>query len=1184
MSLDEHESKPVLEDFDTEIDDIAQEANGNILKEDEDKKEEEYHDSDESEESEESLPNQGSHRRRRRSQSVAANKRIHDAFQHDQEDYGGEDYQPTAKRRLRNRVASDEDEPFVASASEEDLSDTDDSLVQSARTRRSLRQGTRRSTRLRTQRHDEDSDEEIHRPTLRERTSRVNYSVPLSFPPVEDQEGEGASFNQSRNRKTHSEVAVANLLRNQVSSFMPYIDSSGSESESDSTRVKRSSAKTVKALTDSTGAGGPPNYGRVKEKSDLADSDPLGVDSSLSFESVGGLDNHVNQLKEMIMLPLLYPEIFQTFNMQPPRGVLFHGPPGTGKTLLARALAAACSSEDKKVSFYMRKGADCLSKWVGEAERQLRLLFEEAKSTQPSIIFFDEIDGLAPVRSSKQEQIHASIVSTLLALMDGMDGRGQVIIIGATNRPDAVDPALRRPGRFDREFYFPLPDREARKKIIQIHTRSWKVPTPEWLCDLLAERSKGYGGADLRALCTEAALNSIKRTYPQLYRSSKRLQFDPNTIQVKVKDFALSMKRIIPSTARSSLAFNKPLPAEVKPLLEDTLDRILSYLGRNMPIPPKVNILEEVMFDDPGEDNFDYQQQLEQFEKLRIYKPRLLICGRKGLGQVSLGPAILQFYEGVHVQSFDMSALLQDSTQSIETSIIQLFTEVRRHTPSVIYIPDVDSWLNVLPPSASTTFSSLLERLDFSDQVLFLALSGSPRKELHPQLKEWFPKQSVVELQYPSRKNIEKFFQPIIDLISTSPQKLPGGLPRKRRILPELPLAPTPAPVTGVKTNLKQTKQADMRLLNKLKVKLNALLSNLRTRYRKFKKPLIDYNDIFCVDPETGHSYRKREECNFELVDEEVRKIDTNQKFSMMSLEEVEKRVWDNCYWTPKDFVRDIKLILRDALRLGDNETVKRAQEMYANVLLGLEDMDDEQFSQKCERMAIREEERRKLRENKLRKHLDATKATMQLPEDQQEQHVESNAEIDDSTEQPSDMLMETLTNMPIDNLSSKNEVREDQFKDVYLQPSIMSVPNSFIEKVDEDRVSPENISENGRQPDEDTLKNGISSFTDRSKSVGITEQNNNVMHGEKADFENQVEEEKPPELLLDERKLMNLKDLFLEISRDLTVEELVHLHASLYKIIWDTKSVWDRNSVIDKCATALKELTDDGDGLEFDT
>lgn len=135
----------------------------------------------------------------------------------------------------------------------------------------------------------------------------------------------------------------------------------------------------------------------------------------------------------MVALPLLYPEVFQQFGITPPRGVLFHGPPGTGKTLLARALAASCSNGNTKIAFFMRKGADVLSKWVGEAERQLRMLFEEARAAQPSIIFFDEIDGLAPVRSSKQDQIHASLVSTLLALMDGMDGRGRSVYVTDTS-------------------------------------------------------------------------------------------------------------------------------------------------------------------------------------------------------------------------------------------------------------------------------------------------------------------------------------------------------------------------------------------------------------------------------------------------------------------------------------------------------------------------------------------------------------------------------------------------------------------------------------------------------------------------------------------------------------------------------------------------------------------------------
>lgn len=184
---------------------------------------------------------------------------------------------------------------------------------------------------------------------------------------------------------------------------------------------------------------------------------PETMDPTIKFEAVGGLKEHVQCLKEMVLLPMMYPEVFARFQIQPSKGVLFHGPPGTGKTLLARALANECSFGSKKVSFFMRKGADLLSKWIGESEKQLRVLFEQAAEKKPSIIFFDELDGLAPVRSGRQDQVHASIVSTLLALMDGLTNRGEIIVIGATNRIDAIDPALRRPGRFDRELFFPLP-------------------------------------------------------------------------------------------------------------------------------------------------------------------------------------------------------------------------------------------------------------------------------------------------------------------------------------------------------------------------------------------------------------------------------------------------------------------------------------------------------------------------------------------------------------------------------------------------------------------------------------------------------------------------------------------------------------------------------------------------------
>lgn len=410
--------------------------------------------------------------------------------------------------------------------------------------------------------------------------------------------------------------------------------------------------------------GGPPGLGKVKDKKALADADPLGVDTNVTFDGVGGLDNHINQLKEMIALPLLYPEVFQRFHVTPPRGVLFHGPPGTGKTLLARALASSVSSHGQKVTFYMRKGADALSKWVGEAEKQLRLLFEEARKNQPSIIFFDEIDGLAPVRSSKQEQIHASIVATLLALMDGMDGRGQVIVIGATNRPDSVDPALRRPGRFDREFYFPLPDAMGRRKIIDIHTKGWDPPLKPEFKDQLAEQTRGYGGADLRALCTEAALNAVQGTYPQIYSSDRKLIIDPSTIKVLAKDFMISVNKIVPSSERSAASGAAPLKKDIEPLLRRPLLEISNLLDQTIPRKRKATALEEAMYDD-REDEFGFQKEVMQreFESSRVFRPRLLIKGKAGMGQQYLGAALLSKFEGLHVQNFDLATLMKDSTR-----------------------------------------------------------------------------------------------------------------------------------------------------------------------------------------------------------------------------------------------------------------------------------------------------------------------------------------------------------------------------------------------------------------------------------------------------------------------------------------------------------------------------------------
>jgi SpoVK/Ycf46/Vps4 family AAA+-type ATPase len=485
--------------------------------------------------------------------------------------------------------------------------------------------------------------------------------------------------------------------------------------------------------THNADASGPMGFGRVTKK-DMADVTPLGVSPDIGFDSVGGLDDHINKLKEMVMLPLLYPELYSKWKVPPPRGVLFHGPPGTGKTLLARALASSVSVGNKKVTFFMRKGADVMSKWVGEAERQLRLLFEEAKKQQPAIIFFDEFDGLAPVRSSKQEQIHASIVTTLLSLMDGMDSRGQIVVIGATNRPDSIDPAFRRPGRFDREFYFPLPTREARRAIINIHTRGWEPALEEGFKDDLAEKTRGYGGSDLRALCTEAIINAVQRSYPQIYKSDKKLEVDTSTIKVIAKDFLLSMRKIVPSSERQSAAVADPLPKKVEPLLRRAFADLVKKLNETVPSKRKhLTALEEAELEEMDEaSGFDAEEMMRAFERGRVFRPRLLIKGPKGMGQKYLAGAVLQQLEGFFVRNLDLATLYGDPANPPEAILSSAFKEARIHQPSILFIPQINAWYETVGQRIVETFSSLLRTLAANDAVLLLGVMESETTEEEP--------------------------------------------------------------------------------------------------------------------------------------------------------------------------------------------------------------------------------------------------------------------------------------------------------------------------------------------------------------------------------------------------------------------------------------------------------------------
>ncbi|KAG5846369.1 hypothetical protein ANANG_G00114190 [Anguilla anguilla] len=504
---------------------------------------------------------------------------------------------------------------------------------------------------------------------------------------------------------------------------------------------------------------------RVKVGASLADVDPMNLDTSVRFDSVGGLGTHIQALKEMVVFPLLYPEVFEKFKIQPPRGCLFYGPPGTGKTLVARALANECSQGDRKVSFFMRKGADCLSKWVGESERQLRLLFDQAYLMRPSIIFFDEIDGLAPVRSSRQDQIHSSIVSTLLALMDGLDSRGEIVVIGATNRIDSIDPALRRPGRFDREFLFNLPDKKARKHILQIHTREWNPRLAEPFLGELAEKCVGYCGADIKALCTEAALVALRRRYPQIYGSSRKLRLDVESIVRPLLERMLAQVqvRLLRVFPHAELSHADARDDGDNQLLEDLL-----YSDDEDSSAP--SIYDHIQSGSPKKHATDTASKpflhftLSACRQPSSFRPRLLLAGEPGSGQSShLAPAVLHHLEKFCVHRLDLPTLCSTCTrtpeescaQTPEESCAQVFREARRTVPSVVYLPHISEWWEAVSDTLKSTFLTLLQDLPSFTPILILATSETPYLQLPEEVRGLFRSryEEVVNLQRPDEED-----------------------------------------------------------------------------------------------------------------------------------------------------------------------------------------------------------------------------------------------------------------------------------------------------------------------------------------------------------------------------------------------------------------------------------------------
>ncbi|NXF78324.1 ATAD2 protein, partial [Sclerurus mexicanus] len=531
------------------------------------------------------------------------------------------------------------------------------------------------------------------------------------------------------------------------------------------------------------------------------------IGSSVEFDGVGGLSDHISALKEMVILPLLYPDVFEIMKFKPPRGCLFYGPPGTGKTLVARALANECSRGDRKVTFFARSAADCMSKWVGESERQLRLVFEQAYQRRPSIIFFDEIDALAPVRSSQQDQVHSSVVGTLLTLMDGLASRGEVVVIGATNRLDSIDPALRRPGRFEREFHFKLPNKKERQEIFKIHTRDWTVKPSDNLLEELAEKCVGYCGADINALCVEAGLCALRCRYPQIHKSTKRLKIDATSIKVTATDFAMAMQKIVPTSQRAGAPSGRPLPPISKPLLENTLERVLQVLQRAFPHAElalernqgikitstsfphrRGNDVINSDEDSPSVSGRRPTHKMSDSKKAEFhtfsrymfvpffemadnppyqptsFRPRILIVEEPGSGQgFDLAPAVIHALEKFPAYILDLPTLFVSSTSQEETCS-RLIREAQRTAPSIIYIPQIPLWWEAVGPTLKAGFRGLLDSIPYFTPILLLATSDVQHEDLPEEIKALFSnnREEVFKIPQPTCDERREFFEDLI--------------------------------------------------------------------------------------------------------------------------------------------------------------------------------------------------------------------------------------------------------------------------------------------------------------------------------------------------------------------------------------------------------------------------------------